>query len=58
MKDLNQALDLLNQVIEKSEIDDKIEASKPEWDRPLDGDGWITHHLKTVRELLEKHRDA
>jgi hypothetical protein len=58
MKDLNQALDLLNQVIEKSEIDDKIEASKPEWDRSLDGDGWITYHLKLVRELLENHKNA
>jgi len=55
--DFDTALSVLDQVIEKSKIDDHVESSKnPNIAR--DGDGWITHHLKTVRELLENHKNA
>ena len=54
---LDQAVLLLSQVIEKSEIDDKIESlNNPRVAQG--GDGWITHHLKTVKELLEEHENA
>ena len=44
--DLEKALFVLDQVIEKSEIDDRVESRKdPTFSK--DGDGWITHHLKT-----------
>lgn len=56
--DFDLALVVLSQVIEKSEIDDRIEAQKEEWDGPPDGDGWITHHLKSVKELLENYKNA
>ena len=55
--DLEKAPFVLDQVIEKSEIDDRVESRKdPTISK--DGDGWITHHLKTVRELLENHKNA
>jgi hypothetical protein len=55
--DLDQAVFLLSQVIEKSEIDDTIEsAENPRIARG--GDGWITRHLKLVKELLEEHKNA
>ena len=58
--DFEQALILLDQVIEKSEIDDRIErVAAASGRKPLaDGDGWITHHLKLTRELLENHKNA
>jgi len=57
--DFEQALILLEQVIEKSEIDDRFEQRRADWMNPLaDGDGWITHHLKLTKELLENHKNA
>jgi|TARA_B100000959_G_C14468261_1_gene413962 hypothetical protein len=54
---LEKALGLLNQIIEKSKMDDKVESSKnPEI--ALGGDGWITHNLKLVRTLLTEGRDS
>jgi hypothetical protein len=52
-KKLNEALGLLDQVIEKSSVDDKIESSSDS-DIALDGDGWVTHHLKLLKEMLEQ----
>ena len=54
--DFEKAMNLLSAVIEKSERDDRVEASKTGWDRPIDGDGWTTYHLKLVRGLLEEHK--
>jgi hypothetical protein len=51
MERIEQAIDLLDQVIEKSSIDDKIESDKDS-DVAQDGDGWITHNLKLIKELL------
>ena len=53
MERVERAIALLSQVIEKSSIDDKVESSK-DFDIAQDGDGWITHNLKLVKELLEK----
>tara|TARA_R110000824_G_scaffold180245_1_gene360715 strand:- start:784 stop:969 length:186 start_codon:yes stop_codon:yes gene_type:complete len=53
MERVEQAIALLSQVIEKSSIDDKVESSKDS-DIAQDGDGWITHNLKLVKELLEQ----
>jgi hypothetical protein len=56
-ENLDKALTLLHQIIEKSEIDDKVESSEsPEI--ALNGDGWVTHHLKLVTELLTERSDA
>tara|TARA_A100001201_G_scaffold51829_1_gene51354 strand:+ start:12111 stop:12290 length:180 start_codon:yes stop_codon:yes gene_type:complete len=57
MSKVDEALELLDQIIEKSSIDDKIESSKNS-DVALDGDGWITHHLKLVKEMLKENSDA
>ncbi len=51
-----KAMSLLDQVIEKSSLDDKIEA-RHNMMMPRDGDGWITYHLKLVKELLEKNAE-
>ena len=56
-KKLNEALGLLDQVIEKSSVDDKIESSGDP-DIALDGDGWITHHLKLLKEMLEELKET
>ena len=54
---LDRALVIIDQIIEKSEVDDKIESlNNPRIAQG--GDGWITHHLKTVKELLEEHKNA
>ena len=53
MERVEQAIALLSQVIEKSSIDDKVESSKDS-DIAQDEDGWITHNLKLVKELLEQ----
>ncbi len=53
MKRVQQAVDLLDQIIEKSSIDDKME-SKNNPDISQDGDGWITYNLKLVKELLDE----
>lgn len=56
-EDLDKALTLLSQIVEKSEIDDRVENSKnPEV--ALNGDGWTTHHLKLVVGLLTKGEDS
>ena len=52
-----KALTLLEQMIEKSEMDDRVESSKnPEV--ALNGDGWVTHHLKLVVELLKEEEGS
>jgi|TARA_B110000196_G_scaffold270419_1_gene245403 hypothetical protein len=58
--DLEQALILLDQVVEKSGIDDRLEreASLLQGQPLGGGDGWITHHLKLVKQLLENHKNA
>jgi len=50
-ENVDKALSLLEQIIEKSEMDDRVESSKNP-DVALNGDGWVTHHLKLVVELL------
>ena len=57
MSKVDEALKLLDQVIEKSSIDDKIESNENS-DIALDGDGWITHHLKLVRKMLKENLNA
>jgi len=54
---LAKALELLNQIIEKSKMDDKVESSKNS-EIALNGDGWITHNLKLVRSLLIEGADS
>ena len=54
---LEKALELLNQIIEKSKMDDKVESSKNS-EIALNGDGWITHNLKLVRSLLTEGADS
>jgi hypothetical protein len=54
---LLKAIDLLKQIQEKSQTDDKIEGSENS-DIALDGEGWITYHLGLTIELLEGINDA
>ena len=54
--DFEKAMNLLDQVITKSSLDDKIEARRNMM-LPRDGDGWITYHLKLVKELLEENAE-
>ena len=54
---LEKALELLDQIIEKSKMDDRVESSKnPEI--ASNGDGWVTHNLKLVRALLTGGKDS
>ena len=54
--DFDKAVNLLDQVIEKSSLDDKIEA-RQNMMMARDGDGWITYHLKLVKELLQENAE-
>ena len=54
---LEKALELLDQIIEKSEMDDRVESSKNS-EIGLNGDGWVTHHLKLVVKLLREEEDV
>lgn len=55
-KRLEVALSLLDQVIEKSHIDDLVESAKNP-DIAQTGDGWTTHHLKLIKEVLTSRDD-
>ena len=55
-KKLGVALILLDQIIEKSHIDDMLEAANNS-KIAQSGDGWITHHLKLVKEVLTSRED-
>jgi hypothetical protein len=54
---LEKALELLDQIIEKSEMDDRVESSKSS-EIASSGDGWVTHHLKLAVKLLREEGDA
>jgi hypothetical protein len=55
MKDKKQALDLLGQIIEKSEYDDsqhKKEMIEQHQGSKAIGESWMTFYLKRLRELM------
>tara|TARA_Y100000310_G_scaffold315551_1_gene366241 strand:- start:1034 stop:1213 length:180 start_codon:yes stop_codon:yes gene_type:complete len=54
---VKKALKLLNQIIEKSSIDDRVESLENP-NIATDGDGWVTHHLKLLKEILKEAKDA
>lgn len=50
---MKHIIDILDQLIWKSELDDRVEESK---DRRLvrNTDGWTSYHLKVLKEEIEK----
>jgi|APGre2960657505_1045072.scaffolds.fasta_scaffold48069_4 hypothetical protein len=49
---MNKIKELLEQVIWKSELDDRQEEIKNK--KLVHGDGWITHHLKAIKKIVEE----
>lgn len=55
---MKKSLKILEQLIWKSELDDRAQESK-NIELVKGSDGWMTHHLKLLKELLsEKSEDA
>lgn len=49
---MDKIIQLIQQVIWKSELDDREEELENK--KLVKGDGWITHHLKTIKYLIEE----
>lgn len=56
---MQQALDLLNHIIEKAKIEDaKLKVKhRAETNNDLSGTSWMVWHLTLLKELLEKNLD-